>query len=260
MAKISLIFLFLYIPQKVPTDDLAKILLPHVDKAKLYPLIKSQCPSVALDTLEEKDYTSILKIIIDSKGISEILKRVHVNFHKAEKEHDFYQAIADYVKYTVPLEKFFKGRSIEDLEVGIEESIKNKVFQKGEIIENCLLPLIETPEDISPYLNNLTTLDLGKIVLKKAKQEDPQVFFQRVIQSYSSNEAKAISESLWCQQTTTPLELVGCFEKKLDQQSEQDRTESMVEMFKFISEKLDQKTLLDMHIVFLSRISGAMDK
>lgn len=231
-----------------------------MDKAKLYPLIKSQCPSVALDTLEEKDYTSILKIIIDSKGISEILKRVHVNFHKAEKEHDFYQAIADYVKYTVPLEKFFKGRSIEDLEVGIEESIKNKVFQKGEIIENCLLPLIETPDDISPYLNNLTTLDLGKIVLKKAKQEDPQVFFQRVIQSYSSNEAKAISESLWCQQTTTPLELVGCFEKKLDQQSEQDRTESMVEMFKFISEKLDQKTLLDMHIVFLSRISGAMDK
>ncbi|XP_050498915.1 telomere-associated protein RIF1-like isoform X1 [Diabrotica virgifera virgifera] len=243
------------IREKVPAEELSSIVLSNIDPSKLTSIVKSYNPAIALDALEEKDFSAVLKVIINSKGISDILKRTHGTLFNDEREHEFYEAIAEYVKYTMPLEKFFKGRSIEDLEVGVEESIKNKTFHKSDVIQHCLMPLIEGPKDLFPYLENLSQIDFDEIVMNRLDNENLQTFFERILTAKSADSLKKITENVWLKQASTSSEIVSCFKNKINSQNDNDKKDILVEMFKFCSENIDSNTLLELHVSFLRRIS-----
>ncbi|XP_072379497.1 uncharacterized protein [Diabrotica undecimpunctata] len=241
--------------EKVPAEELSSIVLSNIDTLKLTSIAKSYNPAIAVDALEEKDFSSVLKVIINSKGISDILKRTHVTLFNDEREHEFYEAIAEYVKYTMPLEKFFKGRSIEDLEVGVEESIKNNTFQKSDVIQHCLMPLIDGPKDLFPYLENLSEIDFDEIVINRLENENLQTFFERILRAKSLDSLKKVTENVWLKQASTSSEIVSCFKNKINSQNDNDKKDIFVEMFKFCSENIDSETLLELHVSFLRRIS-----
>ncbi|CAH1260676.1 unnamed protein product [Diabrotica balteata] len=243
------------IREKVPAEELSSIVLSNIDTLKLTSIAKSYNPAIAVDALEEKDFSSVLKVIINSKGISDILKRTHVTLFNDEREHEFYEAIAEYVKYTMPLEKFFKGRSIEDLEVGVEESIKNNTFQKSDVIQHCLMPLIDGPKDLFPYLENLSEIDFDEIVINRLENENLQTFFERILRAKSIDSLKKVTENVWLKQASTSSEIVSCFKNKINSQNDNDKKDIFVEMFKFCSENIDSDTLLELHVSFLRRIS-----
>ncbi|CAH1156235.1 unnamed protein product [Phaedon cochleariae] len=223
-------------------EDLAKILLSSMDKQKIIGLVKNlDSPITVEDFMEETNHNQVLKRILDQKDPSELLENIHQNMNQAQREN-------------LPWEKLLRDRPVSDLKRGITEAIEQKLFSRTEIIENCFLPLIQTPSDIAGYLKSLSVLDFGDVVVERLENENAAEFFCRIMKSHHTFTPEVLMKTLCDSQVLARKDLLRSFQVCLEAQSDESRKEMMVEMFSFISENLDLCTLGSFHVDFINKL------
>ncbi|KAG5866396.1 hypothetical protein JTB14_025987 [Gonioctena quinquepunctata] len=238
--------------ENYPIEDLAKTVLTSLDKQKVISLVKNHQSSIsALDILEEKDHNTVFNHISERLAISEIVNRIRENRY-ANRNEEFFNSLTEYVLSVVPLTFLLKSRNVEN----IKESLEQNNLGKKEVIENCLLPLIDSPGDISTYLNSISMVDFERIVIQRLENENLGGFLARIKEAQPECFSRAVCEN----NLVSPVDLTTSFRNLVDSCSEDARTRIMTETFKFISEKLDVSTLVGLHMEFLKKIPSILSK
>ncbi|CAH1990199.1 unnamed protein product [Acanthoscelides obtectus] len=144
-----------------------------------------------------------------------------------------------------------KSYEIAEIKAIVEESVKTGGVSKKEVVDECLLPLVENPRELYGYMDRVTVVELGDVVIDRLENEQVDDFLNRIISTYPEQSLRClvkISSSI----LAAPSKMVDTFRSCLGARSEQDQKDIMVDIFRFISGKLDPETLFSLHLEFLS--------
>lgn len=238
-------------------EEFLRILLGSVEKQELLDLIRTHYKLEINDFLLETDFKFALKHITQKIGLPNILEMLTSSLENVEEESVYFDCIMKQSLEKRSLSNIWETHSLEDIRSGLEESINKNTFSRQDVIDKCLLPLIQNPRDISSYLNQISVVQLGDIVVERLKNSNSIEFFRKILDSCGS-EYNVILRKEILVRFESPNEMVSIFQDCIDAQSEENQSEIMVEMFKYISGKLNVNTLLQLHVDFLKRIPSLL--
>nr|CAI5862876.1 unnamed protein product [Callosobruchus analis] len=151
-----------------------------------------------------------------------------------------------------------KVHSLSEIKGIVKESMDVGEVKGEDVIEQCLLPLVQSPKDLYGYIDKVKVVQLGDLVVDRLKDEEVDEFLQRIISTYPKQSLQCVAKS--CQSpSVTPTQLVSTFQSFLSDRSNEDQKEVMVEMFRYISSMLDPATLLTLHLEFLGGIRQVVE-
>ncbi|KAJ8959872.1 hypothetical protein NQ318_011607 [Aromia moschata] len=239
-------------------EDLTKILLSSLEKEHLITLVKSSYKIEPFDFLEEKDFKCVIKHIIETIGLSSVFELLTESVESSENESIYFDCMIRHSIGKRPLIDLLENRSLNEIKTSLEDGISKNMFAKIDILETCFIPLIGSPNDILSYLNRISVVELGDVIVQRLEFTDLQQFFNQIIQKHGTkNVSNTLSNEL-IKRLDSTSEIVDLFRNCVDLQSSERQKEVMIEMFRFISGRLDLKTLLDLHIGFLQRIPNSI--
>ncbi|KAJ8968145.1 hypothetical protein NQ317_011589 [Molorchus minor] len=243
-------------PFKVPgvTEELTKIVLTSLDKQQLIAFIRSNYELEPKDILEQKDFKSAIKHITETISLPSVFEILTESVENSESESVYFDCMIKHSIDKRPLKDLLENRPLNDIKTALSESVSSNVFNREEVIENCLLPLIENPDDISGYLNRISVVQLGDIVIKRLQTTDLKQFLDQLVEAHGGrNVVTSLNNDLF-KYVESSNEIIDLFKHCINIQNEQRQSEVMVELFRFISSKLDLSTLLQLHVDLLKRI------
>lgn len=209
------------------------------------------------DFLPETDFTIAVKHITKKIGLPTLLGMLTESLENSEEESVYFDCIVKQSLEKRSLSDIWENRSLEDIRSGLEESIGKNIFNRRDVIHKCLFPLIENPKDICNYLNQLSVVQLSNIIVERMENADSTEFFRNIVDSCSSEHNLTLRKEVLVR-VKSPNEVVSVFQDCIGAQSKENQHEIMVEMFKYISGKLNANTLLELHIDFLKRIPSLL--
>lgn len=241
-AKFIVCFFF----QNATSEEPSKAMVSKLENVKMLKILKD-CNIPLKDVLALYDQKHVIEYTIDSIGASKIFELLQ---NTSENGH-FTQEVEQFCSNNVALKDILKNHTTEDLRQAL---VEQKTLSRSDIIQNCLIPLIEAPKDIQTYLKSLSIVDFGDILIEKLPDDDTDQFLTKLSKAYSNGSKESVTVQLCKKDLLSSSDLVSCFKSCLTSKKEEEQTEIMVEMFKFISSKLNAETLLNLHVDFLQRI------
>ncbi|XP_018560984.1 telomere-associated protein RIF1 [Anoplophora glabripennis] len=238
-------------------EELLKMILSSTEKQQILGLVKTQYKLEVEDFLSDSDFKVIIKHIIKKIGLPSTLKMLTSTIEDPGEESVYFTCIMKQSLEKRSLSDVFETRPLDDIKTGLEETISKNVFSRQDVIDQCLLPLIENPSDIFSYLNRISVVQLSDIVVQRLQSTNLTEFFDRILDSYG-NEAEVTLRKDILVRVKSPNEIVGIFQDCIGTQNEENQQQIMVEMFKFVSGRLNVNTLLELHVEFLKKLPNLM--
>lgn len=238
--------------QDADLDDFVKVIFATLDNGMLLKALKNSKIELK-DILSQYDTKLVIKNTLETVGTKKMLKLLQC----CSETDSFTQEVETFCSKNVALKDIIKNHTVDNLKQALTDLIEANCFSRNDVIEHCLVPLVETPKDLHMYFNSLTVVDLGDIVIEKLLDEDSVEFVTKLSKACVNGAKDSLTVQLCKKDLLSSTNVVTCFKSCLIAKKEDEQTEIMVEMFKFISGRLNAETLLNLHVEFLQRIPSA---
>ncbi|VEN36056.1 unnamed protein product [Callosobruchus maculatus] len=97
-------------------------------------------------------------------------------------------------------------RNLSEIKEIVEGSMGVGEVRREEVIEQCLLPLVQSPKDLYGYIDRVKVVQLGELVIDRLKGEEVDEFLHRIISTYPKQSLQCVAKN--CQSTlVTPRNL-----------------------------------------------------
>lgn len=204
------------------------------------------------DVLSLYDPKHVIDNTIETVGASKILETLQ----NSENLPNFSREVEQFCSKKISLKDIVKNHTTDDLRQALTDLVKTNTVDRKDVIEKCFVPLLEKPSDLRSYLKSLSLLEIGDILEERLPQEDHTQFLSKLSQICLNGSKESLTVQLCKKDLLSTEDLTTCFKGCLSAKKEEDQTEMMVEMFRFISGKLDVEKLMCLHVEFLNRISS----
>lgn len=235
--------------QNFNLEAISRMLFSSLEDSARLNILK-QCNIPLKDVLSNYDEKSVIENTIDRIGASKILEHLHSENKASTPE------IQQFCSSKIPLKDIVKNHKTDDLRQALCDLVETKTLDRNDLIQNCLVPLVETPNDLQPYLNSLSMVDIGDIVIKRLPEDGSDEFLTKLSKIYLNGVKEPLTVQLCKKNLLEPKDFVSFFKDCLSDKSDGQQTEIMVEMFKFLSGKISVEKLAGLHMEFLQRISS----
>lgn len=249
--QIAFYYFLYFLFQNANLEELSRVIFSSLEEGiRLKILKQSNIP--LKDVISLYDEKIVIEHTIEKVGVSKLLEHLQ----SIENTGSFTQEIAHFCSNKVALNEIVKKHSVDDLRQALTDLIDKKTFDKNDVIQNCLIPLVETPKDIQPYLKSLSLVDLGDIVIERLPEDDYDQFLTKLSKVCLNGAKETLTVQLCKKDLQSPEDFVSFFGSCLSAKNEEEQTEIKVELFRFISGSLSVEMLASLHVEFLHRISN----
>lgn len=156
------------------------------------------------------------------------------------------------------LKEVIKAHNVDDLRQVLIESLDDKTYGRADLIQNLVVPLVESPKDLHPYLKSLSVQQLGDILMENVPNTEYDQLLRRLLKGHVNGIKDSLTVQICKKDLLSSSDLLQCFKSCLIQKNEEEKHDIQIEMFKFISEQLTPETLLNLHVDFLQRIKNTL--
>lgn len=239
--------------QNINLEELILRLFSSLENERMLKILK-ECNIPLKEILSQYDQQLVMKYSFENFDTFKLLDFLQNSVDNGR----FLLAVEQLCSNKIALKDIIKNYSINDLRQALNDVVENKIFNREDLIQNCLVSLIETPKDIQPYMKSLSMVELADILIEKLPHEDSDHFLANISKAYVNGDKESLTVQLCQKDLLTSKDIVTCFKNCLSTKNENEQDDIMVEMFKFISGKLNIERLLSLHVDFLQRIPSIL--